>query len=288
MEQAGMTGPVEADVDRFRREGVVVLRRAIDRSWLNRLSRALEDNMSNPGPMASDYTPDDGPGRYFGDYCNWQRIAGYRDFVTRSGVASMAARLMGTRRVRFFHEHVLVKEPGTEEPTPWHHDLPYYVVDGTQVVSLWIPLDPVPEASCPQFVSGSHRWGRLFYPRKFVDGSDYAYAGEDYQSLEEPDGFEPAVADLRSWSLEPGDAIAFHFLTVHNAPPNRTGLRRRAIAWRFLGDDVRWKNRPGTPSPPYPDMGLELPDGAALPEDWFPVIWSSGEVSHADDNRVSS
>ena len=43
----------------------------------------------------------------------------------------------------FYHEHVLVKEPGTAASTPWHHDQSYYPVDGQDVCSLWIPVDPV-------------------------------------------------------------------------------------------------------------------------------------------------
>ncbi|TDJ73678.1 MAG: hypothetical protein E2O38_02175 [Proteobacteria bacterium] len=40
--------------------------------------------------------------------------------------------------------HVLIKEPGTHAVTPWHHDLPYYSLEGTQVCSMWLPLDPIP------------------------------------------------------------------------------------------------------------------------------------------------
>ena len=33
----------------------------------------------------------------------------------------------------FYHEHVLVKEPGAQRVTPWHCDQPYYPIDGNQV-----------------------------------------------------------------------------------------------------------------------------------------------------------
>lgn len=33
----------------------------------------------------------------------------------------------------FYHDHVLVKEPGAESETPWHQDQPYYPVDGFKV-----------------------------------------------------------------------------------------------------------------------------------------------------------
>ena len=76
-----------------------------------------------------------------------------------------------------------------------------------------------------------------------------------------------------SWELAPGDVIAFHFLTVHDAPANPTEDRRRAIVFRWLGDDVVYAERPGTPSPPYPDMGLRQTPGEPPRADWFPVVW---------------
>ena len=73
------------------------------------------------------------------------------------------------RQPRFFHEHTLVKERDTHEVTPWHHDEPYYCVDGASNVSLWVSLDPVPRPAGVEFIVGSHLWGRRFVPRKFVD-----------------------------------------------------------------------------------------------------------------------
>jgi ectoine hydroxylase-related dioxygenase (phytanoyl-CoA dioxygenase family) len=64
--------------------------------------------------------------------------------------------------MRIFHEHVLVKEPKTSESTSWHHDQPYYCVDGEQVCSIWLPLDPVPKESGLEFVAGSHLLGKMF------------------------------------------------------------------------------------------------------------------------------
>jgi ectoine hydroxylase-related dioxygenase (phytanoyl-CoA dioxygenase family) len=43
---------------------------------------------------------------------------------------------MGSEAARFFHEHVLIKEPCTNKPTPRHHDLPYYNVQGRQTASI--------------------------------------------------------------------------------------------------------------------------------------------------------
>ena len=263
-------------VERFQRDGVVVLRQAFSPDWIGRLAQGIERNLLLPGPMAKHYTEEDSPGRFFGDYCNWQRIPQYRYFVTRSPAAAMAARLMGSKTAQFFHEHVLVKEPGTEEPTPWHHDLPYYCVDGDDTVSFWTPMDTVPEKVCPKFVAGSHRWGKLFYPRMFKDGDNYSYNGGGYEPVPDIDA-APDDYEILGWSLEPGDALAFNFKTLHNAPPNPGPGRRRGFAHRWLGDDVRYCERPGKSSPPFPEMGVDLKPGDRMREDWFPVLWPPAE-----------
>ncbi len=270
-----MTSLSADDLATYRRDGAVCLRGVISPGWVDRLRDGVATNMADPSPLAHHYTPADQPGGYFGDYCNWQRIPVFRDFAYAPEIAGLVAELMGTKRVQFFHEHVLVKEGETWEATPWHHDQPYYVMQGSQVLSLWVALDPVPRAVCPRFVAGSHRWGKLFYPRRFKDGTDYDYAGDEFESL-------PPIGDSDkplAWTLMPGDAIAFHFLTVHDAPPNPNKRRRRAISFRWLGDDAVYVDRPGTPSPPYPDMGLEQKPGEPPRSDWFPIVWPPDQRS---------
>src|SRR6185503_9952716 len=161
-----------AEIEAFARDGAVCLRAAFEPRWLEVLAAGVERNMREPSPDACRYTPDGAPGAFYDDYCNWGRIPEYRAFVFESPAAAIAGRLMGSREVRLFHEHVLIKEPGTREVTPWHHDQPYYCVDGDQLCSIWLPLDPVPRVACPEFVAGSQGWGKLFHPRHFLDNRD--------------------------------------------------------------------------------------------------------------------
>jgi len=107
---------------------VVCLRGLFEPRWLDLLAEGVERNLREPGPLAKHYTPAGSPGRFFGDYCNWQRIPEYRTFAFESPAAAAVADLLQTERVNFFHEHILVKEPGTRETTPWHHDQPYWTV----------------------------------------------------------------------------------------------------------------------------------------------------------------
>ena len=116
------------DVQAFRNKGAVCLRQVVDLSWLDVLAEGLEKNLNDPSPYGCRYTAPGSPGAFVDDYCNWQRFSEYRSFVFDSGLGEVVAELLGSSVVRFFHEHVLVKEPGTREISPWHQDQPYYCV----------------------------------------------------------------------------------------------------------------------------------------------------------------
>jgi ectoine hydroxylase-related dioxygenase (phytanoyl-CoA dioxygenase family) len=264
---------MDAEIEAYRRDGAVALRGVFSADWIATLARGVDRNMAAPGPYAKRYTPEGRPGLFFGDYCNWPRIPEYRDFMTASPAAAIAAKLMGARKVNLFHEHVLVKEPGTEEKTPWHHDQPYYFVDGDQICSLWIPLDPVPQATCVRYVAGSHRWGKWYVPARFADGKDHPNQESRFESVPDIDA-EPEKYRLLSWDLAPGDCIAFHGLTLHGAPGNKTPGRRRAFAARFTGDDAVFTLRAGYMSPPPPASGGPKP-GGPMDSEAFPVVWPS-------------
>ncbi len=257
-------------VDAFRRDGVAVLRGAFV-AWVERLRAGVERNMAEPSGDARIYRNPDGTGLFFGDYCNWHRIPEYRAFLFDSPAGALAAQLMGSRVARLFHEHVLVKEPGTDVATPWHHDQPYYPVDGTQSCSLWIALDVVPPATAVEYVAGSHAWGRWFRPERFDRTALY----QDDRLAPMPDiDRERDRHRILAWAMEPGDAVAFHFLTLHGAPGNRSpGLRRRAFSARFVGEDATFAVRKGPTSPPFPTVRLTHGDPLTGPE--FPAVYEA-------------
>lgn len=238
--------------------------------WTEVLRAGVERNIAEPGPSAAENTKGGEPGRFFDDYCNWRRIPEFTDFVLNSGVGELAAELMGSKTAQMFHEHVLVKEPGTVKPTPWHQDMPYYFVEGAQTVSFWIPLDPVSEENTLLFLAGSHRREKFMRPVKWLDDGDF-YGDESAYADVPPPGEKPDGAEVLGWPMQPGDAAAFDFRCAHGAMGNTGPGRRRAFSVRLIGDDARYVTRPGRTSPPFPGHGMK--DGDRLREDWFPVLW---------------
>lgn len=271
-----------ATVDAYRRDGAVVIRNALTADELATLTRGIEANLAEPGPLAAVASTPDDPGRFFEDFCNWQRIGEYQSILRASALPAIAAQLMASRRVRIYHDHLLVKEAGTRQPTPWHQDQPYYNVDGRQNVSFWIPVDPVPRESTLEFLAGSHA-GVWYMPRTFMT----------HQAKWFPEGSLADIPDMTlaenrnrviGWALQPGDLVAFHMLTLHAS--NGSANRRRVFSARYLGDDAVHAPRDWRTSPEFAGLKQELPAGAPMDHPLFPEVWlpkasSSGvEASH--------
>ncbi len=255
-----------SDIETYQRDGVVIIR-GLFADHLDALRAGVARNMDEPGPFASNNAKEGEQGRFFDDYCNWQRIPEFRDVIDTSPAAAVAADLMGSQSVQLFHDHVLVKEPGTTMPTPWHQDGPYYFVEGRQTVSFWSPLDPVSDAGL-RCVAGSHHWEKPVLPTRWAKNEPF-FDPAPYRPVPDPDA---EGMDVREWAMAPGDAVAFHYGTLHGARGNTAQTRRRAFSLRLLGDDARYTTRPGPTSPPFP--GHEMTQGQRLREDWFPTLYT--------------
>lgn len=258
----------ETDIDSYQRDGAILIKGAFA-PWVEQLRAGIDAVMADPSPYERSYAPKDGSARFFQDLCNWQRVAPLRDFVQEGPGAEIAARLMRSRVARFFHDHILVKEPGSSIVTPWHQDSPYYCVGGEQSVSFWIPLDPIPRATTLECVAGSHRWGVNHKPKRF-DGTDL-YENDTTVELPDIDAARDQYTIL-GWAMEPGDAVAFDFHCVHGAPGNNgRSERRRVMSARWVGEDAYFIDRKGRGSPPL--RHVTLADGAPLEGADFPVVF---------------
>jgi ectoine hydroxylase-related dioxygenase (phytanoyl-CoA dioxygenase family) len=260
-----------SDVAAYARDGVVCLRRQFDARWVERLRAAIERDLAAPGPHATNFAEGSSAGRFFGDMFMWRRDPEFRAAAQESPAAAIAARLMDSAAVDFFYDQLFVKEPGTAHPTPWHQDLPYWPVKGSQIASVWIALDDVDRSNgAVEFVAGSHRWGVNYRPTPFRKGHEVKFTDSDLAQIPDIDA-DRGKYDIKSWRMEPGDCLVFDAMIVHGAPGNETpGARRRGLALRYTGDDVRYDPRPGTFQFPYqPDLAA----GAAMTCDLFPRVW---------------
>jgi ectoine hydroxylase-related dioxygenase (phytanoyl-CoA dioxygenase family) len=262
-------------VEAFERDGAVVIRGALKAAELSLLAQGIEHNLAHLSPLAMVASQPDDPGRFVEDFCTWQSNDAYRRVLTESALPRIAAELMKSQRVRLYHDHLLVKEAGTRQPTPWHQDQPYYNVSGRQNVSFWIPVDAVPQESTLRFVAGSHA-GTWYMPRTFRD-SQAKWFPEGTLAELPPIDDQPQHFRQLAWALEPGDLVAFQMLTLHASSGTGPGQRRRVFSARYLGDDSRHAVRTWRTSPPFAGLADRLADGAAMDDPLFPLVWPPSE-----------
>ncbi|PCI51779.1 MAG: phytanoyl-CoA dioxygenase [Alphaproteobacteria bacterium] len=270
----------DEEIAAYEQNGAHVLRGVLPMEWIEVMREAVERILNNPGNASVEYTPQGGKGRYYGDFFIWWRDPVFKAFMRDSPLPEIAAQVMKATCLNFFYDQLLVKEPNTAEPTPWHQDLSYWPVRGNDVISVWVPFDPANEESgVVVYVKGSHKWGKLFAPSTFGDKTGFAdiYAKAGLEPLPDIEADRDKY-EILSWEMEPGDVLIHHPLTLHYASGNKsmTG-RRRGLALRYLGDDVTFDSRPGTflenkkVMDTVPDINFK--DGDVFSGDLFPRVW---------------
>jgi ectoine hydroxylase-related dioxygenase (phytanoyl-CoA dioxygenase family) len=261
----------QADIDAFQGQGAIVLRGLLRPREVELLRGGIDENLAHPSPRAKVASGGEDPGWFIEDFCNWQENERYRRLIFESALGEVGARLMGSRSARLYHDHMLTKEPGTLQRTPWHQDQPYYNISGRQNCSFWIPVDPVSRESTLEFVAGSHL-GAWLMPRSFLDAQARWFPEGSLADLPDIDGGRDRYRIL-GWQLEPGDAVCFHMLTLHASGGVGADKRRRVFSVRLIGDDIRHAPRRWTTSPEFPGLSQELPAGAPMEHPLFPQLW---------------
>ena len=246
----------------YSKNGVVVIKNAVNSYWLEVLRKAVELQLKEKR-------------RYFDNRNMRMQSGGFKDFCLNSGIGRIVADLVNSKTTSLVFDQMFVKEVGTKTRTGWHTDQPYWPISGP-VITTWIALDHVDdENGALEFIPGSHHWGKKYHP--FITDQLGAFVKylkpEDPQYDEMPD-FEADrdKYEIKSWSLEPGDMLAFDGFIVHSAKGNQTSTRRRrGYAVRFATDGATYDPNQGVANW-LEDESLE--PGASFESTKFPVIYN--------------
>ena len=258
----------EKQIKDYQTDGVIIIK-DIFKDWVEPLRKGFQKVLDNPSKHGRENVNDNN-GRFFEDYCNWERIKEFKDCIFNSPGAQIVTEATNSKSTHIFHEHVFIKEPGTNKETPWHQDMPYYCVDGNDTGSFWIPLDEVDKENNLKLIIGSHKWQKLIRPTKWSNNQSWYKDDSSFMDLPSLDKFKKKIFIPE---LNLGDAVLFNFKTVHGSTGNNTSKSRRAFSMRFIGDDIIYIDRGGPTSPPFD--GINLKTGDQMREDWFPKVFSN-------------
>ena len=274
-----MTSSVVTDEhrERYAADGAVKVEGVLGPDMIERLLAVADAELASPGRWVTDSNPGSATNRLFTTRYLWQQNETIRTAAFDTDIAAVAGEVMGAESVRFYFDHMLVKQPHTEASTPWHQDIPYWPFLGTKIASVWVALtDTTVDNSGLEFVRGSHRWDAYYAPESFTPDAERSTSDWTNQFVGErvPDiDADRDAYDIISFDAAPGDAIVFSAWSVHGARGNSCEARRVAFSTRWLGDDATWAPHPGS-DPTLMDSGVPMEPGTHPDDDRLPVAWS--------------
>jgi len=278
------------ELSAYEEDGATVVRGVLPSPWISYMRELIEEILTDPPPTALDQNLD-GTARFFNATFIWHFNKKMRHYSLSSPLPQIAAQVMRSKSARLFDDQLLVKEPGTPARVPWHTDVAYWPFAGTQAISLWVPFDEVgPDNGVVEYVRGSHKLGGMFKGIPFTDREDEkksqqemfnSWGAGDYPEV--PRDIESDRYERLTWELAPGDLILHHPAVIHGSKANSsTTKRRRAVATRYGGDDLRFMGSRNGATATMFDMisstvgPVGLADGDPLSGRYFPLAWPRG------------
>lgn len=232
---------------RFAEDGVLCVRGAFDADWIAMAKTGIARDIERPGPFFQRLS-DEGSQGFFTDMWARLHVPELARCAMEGPSAALAAQCLGIDRVSLVQDVWFLKQSGTTEATPWHHD---NVILGP-FCSVWVALDPTPREATLEFVRGSHKLEKLFMPKAFFEqsGAETGAAGRFYRDYhgaagdrgdqelfsEIPDiEADRGSYDIVGWDLEPGDCVVFHARTLHGSPGNGLAHDISRFVTRWVG-----------------------------------------------------
>ena len=212
--------PTEEQIASFRQDGHILLRSALGTQYVSELRQAVMNAVARLNTEARPLDERDTYGRAFIQITNiWEKDGEVRSLVLDPRPAQIAARLLGSERVRLYHDQALIKEPKGGR-TPWHRDQFYWPLTTRDTVTIWIPLDDVDaDMGSMTFASRSHRLeaaGEI----GISDSSEI-----HYQRLIETNNLPTS----KCGAMTAGDCSFHYGQTIHSAGPNLSATKSREV-----------------------------------------------------------
>ncbi len=214
------------------------------------------------------------PERVITQYINmWKRDSAYRNLLHHPTITGVAKALLGTDRLRLWHDQIISKPPHDNGHFHFHQDFYLWPLMDSNILTCWMALDDVdPSNGSMHVVPGSHRdprFGLEAFEAEQVAVKEAAAAGRTLAESERLQMQHKDASFGQSVNLSAGECMFHHCLNFHATPANVTERQRRAHIMIFMADGVRVNLNRAEQHPLV--SGFEVSHGEALEGTGFPV-----------------
>ena len=220
----------EEQIASFQRDGHIMLKQVADSREVAMYREEIAEMVRRLNRETRPLKERDAYGKAFLQIMNiWEKSEAVRKFALARRFAKAAAELMGVDGVRIYHDQALFKEPGGG-PTPWHQDQIYWPLDTDKMITMWMPLTPIPaDVGSLTFATGSHKLG---YVSKLEISED---SHKTLAQFIEARG----IPTMNYGAMDAGDATFHYGWTLHSAPGNPTGAMREVMTVIYYADGAK-------------------------------------------------
>jgi len=188
-----------------------------------------------------------------------------RAYVLSPRIAKISADLLGVEGVRLYHDNILSKEPGCGR-TPWHYDDHHFPLATHDVVTAWIPAQPIPIEMGPLAFAAPMD---IF---KLVEDIPFNKTDTSYDRLV-AEAFRDHGVKVDETPFALGEASFHHNLNFHTAASNRTRQSRIVLANTYFVDGARIVDAPTMVSGDWQKFIPGAGPGDLAASDLNPVCW---------------
>jgi hypothetical protein len=243
----------------FRRDGFVRLPNVLSPEAIGRLRVELISLLNKT------FSKNNRSKRFLSLEMMWIESPIIRQYVLSPRIAKISADLLSVKSVRLYHDNALSKEPGCGR-TPWHYDDHHFPLETNNVVTAWMPAQPVPTAMGPLSFAKPLNVFNLVKNINF-NKNDTSY---DKKVTE---AFKAHNVAIDCKPFEIGEASFHHNLSFHTAGENKTSQSRIVLANTYFADGARVVKEPTMVSGDWQKFIPGVGPGEIVASELNPVCW---------------
>ncbi|MEO1019853.1 MAG: phytanoyl-CoA dioxygenase family protein [Pseudomonadota bacterium] len=249
-------------------DGVAHIPAVVDRRTCAELQDAIEHCRQHTGPHFRRLSAADEP-VVESELFRWSDTLAFHDIATAGPLPTIAGEVFGGEAVVLLEDQWFYSAAGSNTPSPWHQDQPYHPLE-PWFLTIWVPLDPVPEGCGLKAVKRSHQ-GPIYSPVEF--SANDATLDSGAMTLEPVPAIDqhPDCFDIVLPNSVPGDAVLLDSRTLHAAGGFCASQFRR-LSIRYAPIETVYASRPWPVATFWAEHDVEAQLGSSIVSKTFPII----------------
>lgn len=261
----------------FQRDGFIKLPEVLSPGATIRLRQELVSLLAKEFDVDLDGGAQD---RFLSMEMMWLEHPLIRAYVLSPRIGKLSADLLGVDAVRLYHDNLLSKEPRCGR-TPWHYDDHHFPLATDDVVTAWIPAQPIPVEMGPL------AFAKPLSVFELVEQVEFNKFNTSYDR-QIAEIFKANNVAVEAGPFALGEVSFHHNKNFHTAASNRTTQSRVVLANTYYADGARILDQPTMVSGDWLKFIPGAEPGGLAASDRNPVCWPvDGVESKTSTDAIS-